>query len=159
MKLSEIINEAQWKKVGNLKGVLSRHITPQEREEAKRKEAERNKKRYAASKEGKLEELRVTPIPELSSNEVEDIIKSSLGAGIGGEIDHFTEFKNTTTVIDGVKVAAAKVGLYIAIDLVDMYGQETVDSMYNGNSQAEEIVKFIIYRDPKNPTQFKANYS
>ena len=50
--------EGVWKKLGNQKGVLIRTVTAQEREETVRRE-----QRNANSKEGKLGNLRLVPIP------------------------------------------------------------------------------------------------
>ncbi len=158
--INELLNEGAWKKYGNHKGVLSRTVTPQEREEEERKKKEKAKAAYAKSKEGKLELAREEPIDDDSlTNDVLEKLDWGMG-GLGGEIVDRWDVKNTYIKIDGVEVAAVKMTLMLSYDLKDTfgYGDETIKTMYNGNETAEDSVRVTVYRDPKNPKKLRGTF-
>jgi hypothetical protein len=160
MKLLDVVLlEGPWKRVGNHKGILTRTITPAEREAAERKQKERNKKRYAASKEGKLEELRLEKIPDLGSSEIENVFNTS-GMGLGGTIEDIYDRKDIFIKVNDFKVAAQKMTLGLVVDLANDlgYDQGTIDSMYDGREQVEDSITIKIYRDPKDPKKLKVSF-
>ena len=78
-----------------------------------------------------------------------------LGNEYGGfsEIIDIVDTEPTTAIIDGKKVAAVTVGVYMSYDLDDFgYDDETKASM--GGENASDMISVTIARSPKNPKKF-----
>lgn len=160
MRFKEYLAEAQpFKRYGNHKGILTRTITPADKEAAEQREKERAKKRYASSKQAKLDDLRTEPLPkDIPWDELRDILDSQ-GPGLGGEIVDILDKRDTTIVKDGKTVAARKYSVYVGYNVDDFgYDEETIKQM--GGREQEHIsdaIKFTIYRDPADPKRFRGS--
>ena len=122
--------------------------------------SEKERARYAKSKEGKMEELRMTKIPRLDWQQIEQLAKKSI-MGLGGEIADVIGRKNTTYEVKGVEVAARTYALYIAYNMDDFgYDQETIDRLSGGSGEGlSDLINVIVYRDPQNPRKLCLTYN
>ena len=128
----------------------------------------RAKEKYAKGKEGRLAELRMEPIvvaggdvfserPEVDANTLEKLADDS-GVGMSGRVEDYNVVKRGSIEKDGVRVAAVKLNIFVDIDLTDMYDQQTIDTMYGGETHTMESFNATVYRDPKNPKQLRMSF-
>jgi hypothetical protein len=132
--------------------------SPDDPEVKEKERNERRKEKRAANKEDELAELRTEPIEqfELADGKLQNILDAY--PGIGGGVNDVTFGKSGYITVRGKQVAAIKVTVQVAIDLADMYDQETIDTMYNGETSTLESMSVIVHRNPNNPEELVAKY-
>jgi hypothetical protein len=152
MKL-DILFEAttKWKKLGNHKGVFTRIVDP---EDEKRKKEEKKAAQQAKRNDVLLDRLE-EPFDQHDDIDFDAILKKSPYTSHMDQYD-ISNFKKTWKNIDGVRVAALSATLFYSVKLSDLYDQDTIDSMYDGQEHVEDSTNVTFYRSPKNPKKIEA---
>lgn len=137
-----------WRRVGHHSGVLRAVQVPMTPEDIERLHAKQKKLKEKAWKREKP--IRYLP----DTGKIEKLCRKS-GVGLGGKIADIISRKPTHIEVEGVTVAAVRVGIYVEIDVEDL---ELAKNDPLRKELLSDCITVTLYRNPKSPKHLKAKY-